>query len=197
MMNPLDSMVTIVNNGFTTKNNLMVQAKAYDMDGKDYFYSQAFNSVGPSSVRRLFPMNEFLTKLDKKEGVFVSLRILDQKQNILSENIYWLPGKDGEYSGLKSMKKAPLKVSAIDQKSGKVTVTLSNANGNPVAFFNRVALINGNTGERVLPAFYDDNYVSILPGESKTVTVEYKGKQSNLAVEVYGWNVEKQKVNIQ
>ncbi|WP_025141834.1 glycoside hydrolase family 2 protein [Pedobacter jeongneungensis] len=197
MMNPLDSMVTIVNNGFTTKNNLMVQAKAYDMDGKDYFYSQAFNSVGPSSVRRLFPMNEFLTKLDKKEGLFVSLRILDQKQNILSENIYWLAGKDGEYSGLKNIKKTPLKIAAVDQKNGKVAVTLSNAAGNPVAFFNRVALINANSNERILPSFYDDNYVSILPGESKTVTVEYIGKQSNLAVEVYGWNVEKQKVNIQ
>lgn len=197
MMNPLDSMVTIVNNGFATKNNLMVQAKAYDMDGKDYFYSQVFNSVGPSSVRRLFPLNEFLAKLDKKEGVFVSLRILDQKQNILSENIYWLPGKDGEYSGLKSIKQTPIKIVAVDEKNGKVTVTLSNANGSPVAFFNRVALINGNTGERVLPAFYDDNYVSILPGESKTVTVEYTGKQSNLAVEVYGWNVEKQMVSVQ
>jgi mannosylglycoprotein endo-beta-mannosidase len=197
MMNPLDSMVTIVNNGFTTKNNLMVQAKAYDMDGKDYFYSQVFNSVGPSSVRRLFPLNDFLAKLDKKEGVFVSLRILDQKQSILSENIYWLPGKDGEYSGLKSIKQAPLKVTAVDRKNGKVEVTLSNASGNPVAFFNRVALINANTNERVLPAFYDDNYISILPGESKTVTVEYTGKQSNLAVEVYGWNVEKQKINIQ
>jgi len=77
-----------------------------------------------------------------------------------------------------------------------VAVTLSNAAGNPVAFFNRVALINSNNNERILPSFYDDNYVSILPGESKTITVEYTGKQSNLAVEVYGWNVEKQKVNI-
>ncbi|QIL39639.1 glycosyl hydrolase [Pedobacter sp. HDW13] len=196
MMNPLDSMVTIVNNGFTTRNNLMVQAKAYDMDGKDYFYSQVFNSVGPSSVRRLFPLNEFLTKLDKKEGVFVSLRILDQQQNILSENIYWLPGKDGEYSGLKNIKQAPLKVAAV-KKNGKVEVTLSNASGNPVAFFNRVALINGNSNERILPAFYDDNYVSILPGESKTVTVEYTDTQNNLAVEVYGWNVAAQKVNVQ
>ncbi|RQO78477.1 glycosyl hydrolase [Pedobacter sp. KBW01] len=196
MMNPLDSMVTIVNNRFTTRNNLMVQAKAYDMDGKDYFYSQVFNSVGPSSVRRLFPLNEFLTKLDKKEGVFVSLRILDQQQNILSENIYWLPGKDGEYSGLKNIKQAPLKVAAV-KKNGKVEVTLSNASGNPVAFFNRVALINGNSNERILPAFYDDNYVSILPGESKTVTVEYTDTQNNLAVEVYGWNVAAQKVNVQ
>ena len=196
MMNPLDSMVTIVNNGFTTRNNLMVQAKAYDMDGKDYFYSQVFNSVGPSSVRRLFPLNEFLTKLDKKDGVFVSLRILDQKQNILSENIYWLPGKDGEYSGLKNIKQAPLKVAAV-KKNGKVEVTLSNVSGNPVAFFNRVALINGTSNERILPAFYDDNYVSILPGESKTVTVEYTGTQNNLAVEVYGWNVATQKVSIQ
>lgn len=141
-------------------------------------------------------MNEFLAKLDKKEGLFVSLRILDQKQQILSENIYWLAGKDGEYSGLKNIKQAPLKVEALDQKNGKVAVTLSNAAGNPVAFFNRVALINSNSNERILPAFYDDNYVSILPGESKTVMVEYTGKQSNLAVEVYGWNVAKQKVEV-
>ncbi|MGM9476703.1 glycoside hydrolase family 2 protein [Pedobacter sp. GSP4] len=195
MMNPLDSMVTIVNNGFTTKNNLMVQAKAYDMDGKDYFYSQVFNSIGPSSVRRLFPLNDFLAKLDKKEGVFVSLRILDQQQIILSENVYWLSAKDGEYTGLKNIKQAPLKVAAI-KKNGKVEVTLSNANGNPVAFFNRVALINSNSNERILPAFYNDNYVSILPGESKTVTVEYTGAHNDLAVEVYGWNVAKQKVEV-
>ncbi|RYG17365.1 MAG: glycosyl hydrolase, partial [Chitinophagaceae bacterium] len=60
MMNPLDSMVTVVNNGFTNRDNLMVQAKVYDMDGKDYFYSQVFNSIGRSSVRRFFPLNDFL-----------------------------------------------------------------------------------------------------------------------------------------
>jgi mannosylglycoprotein endo-beta-mannosidase len=195
MMNPVDSMVTVVNNGFSNLNNLMVQAKAYDMDGKDYFYSQVFNSIGPSSVRRFFPLNDFLKKLNKKEGVFVSLRILNQKQEILSDNFYWLPANDGEYTGLQKMKSTLLKVEAVEKVKGKIEVKLSNAVGNPVAFFNRIALIDSKTGKRVLPAFYDDNYVSVLPGESKTVTVEFSGNQKN-AIEVYGWNVDAKRIEI-
>jgi len=195
MMNPLDSMVTVVNNGFTNRDNLMVQAKAYDMDGKDYFYSQVFNSIGASSVRRFFPLNDFLKKLDKKEGVFISLRILNEDQKILSENFYWLPSKDGEYKGLQKMKSVSPKIEAVEKVEGKVLVTLSNNKDNPVAFFNRIALIDAASGKRILPAFYDDNYISILPGESKTITVEYTGKEKT-AVEVYGWNVERKRVEV-
>ena len=195
MMNPIDSMVTVVNNGFTTRDNLMVQAKAYDMDGKEYFYSQVFNSIGPSSVRRYFPLNDFLTKLDKKEGVFISLKILNEAQDVLSENLYWLPGKDGKYSGLQKIKTVAPTVEATEKKKGQVTVTLRNNKENPVAFFNRIALIDATSGKRILPAFYSDNYISILPGESKTVTVDYSGDQKT-AIEVYGWNVERNRVEI-
>ena len=196
MMNPLDSMVTVVNNGFTDRNNLMVKAKVYDMDGKDYFYSQVFNSIGASSVRRFFPLNDFLKKLDQKDGVFVSLKLLNEKQEVLSENIYWLADKDGNYKGLQNLKPAALKVNAVKKSDDKVEVTLTNPGDNPVAFFNRLALINSETGKRILPAFYDDNYVSILPGESRLITVEYNGVQKT-AIEVYGWNVERQKVTVQ
>lgn len=195
-MNPLDSMVTVVNNGLSDRNNLMVQAKVYDMDGKDYFYSQVFNSIGASSVRRFFPLNDFLKKMDQKNGVFVSLKLMNEKQEVLSENIYWLADKDGNYKGLQDLKSAALKVNAVKKSNGKVEVALSNPAGNPVAFFNRVALVDSQTGKRILPAFYDDNYVSVLPGENRVITIEYKSA-GNLAVEVYGWNVERQKVNIQ
>ena len=196
MLNPLDSMITIVNNGFTSRNNLMVRAKAYDMGGREYFYSQAFAFMSPSSVRRLLPMKEFLAKLNKPAGVFVCLQILDERQAVLSENLYWLPGKDGTYAGLQSLKPAVLSVVASQKTPGKVEVTLRNAPGNPVAFFNRVALLNKKTGQRILPAFYSDNYVSILPAESKTITAEYTGAPADMTVEVYGWNVSAQRVEI-
>ncbi|MFC4211699.1 glycoside hydrolase family 2 TIM barrel-domain containing protein [Pedobacter lithocola] len=195
MMNPIDSMVTVVNNGFKNLDNLMVQAKAYDMDGKENFYSQVFNSIGASSVRRFFPLNDFLKKLDKKEGVFVSLRLLNLEQKILSENLYWLPAKDGEYKGLQKMKAVLPKIEAVEKIKGKVLVTITNENNNPVAFFNRIALINASTGKRILPAFYNDNYISVLPGEHKTITVEYNGTEKT-ALEVYGWNVERTRVEI-
>ncbi|WP_316830236.1 glycoside hydrolase family 2 protein [Pedobacter aquatilis] len=195
MMNPIDSMVTVVNNGFKNLDNLMVQAKVYDMDGKEYFYSQVFNSIGASSVRKFFPLGSFINKLDKKEGVFVSLRILNEHQKILSENLYWLPSKDGEYKGLQKMKAISPKIEAVASGKGKVQVTMSNDKNNPVAFFNRIALVDAVSGKRILPAFYDDNYISILPGESKTVIVEYNGNQKT-AVEVYGWNVERTRVAV-
>jgi len=48
------------------------------------------------------------------------------------------------------------------------------------------------TGERVLPVFYSDNYISLLPGESKSLTIE--AASSSLGAEtpevaIDGWNV--------
>ena len=50
---------------------------------------------------------------------------------------------------------------------GKVEVTISNAKENPIAFFYRLSLVNTATKQRILSAFYSDNYISVLPGETK------------------------------
>ncbi len=196
MMNPLDSMVTVVNNGFKAEAKLKVEAKVIDMAGKAYSYFQPLNSIEPSSVKPFFSLKDLLKKLDKKEGVFISLRILNTIDAILSDNLYWLPAKDGNYEGLQKIKVANLKAEAHFISKNKVAIKLSNFKSNPVAFFNRVALIDTKTGKRILPCFYDDNYVSVLPGESKAVMAEFTGKPTNIAVEIYGWNVAKQKIAV-
>ena len=48
-----------------------------------------------------------------------------------------------------------------------------------------------STDERVLPVYYSDNYVSLLPGESKTISIE--AAQGDLGgdvprVALDGWN---------
>ena len=48
------------------------------------------------------------------------------------------------------------------------------------------------TGERILPAYYSDNYVSLLPNETKTITIEaaendFHGEDALIVVD--GWNV--------
>jgi beta-mannosidase len=53
-------------------------------------------------------------------------------------------------------------------------------------------LRNQRTNERVLPVFYTDNYVSLLPGESKTITIEAAAKdigRDQPLVVLDGWNV--------
>jgi len=64
----------------------------------------------------------------------------------------------------------------------------------PVAFFNRLSLVDPLTKKRILARpFYSDNYVSVLPGESRTITMEYRpGRPGWLRrrLSVEGWNVE-------
>jgi hypothetical protein len=48
------------------------------------------------------------------------------------------------------------------------------------------------SGERVLPVFYSDNYISLVPNETKTITIDaaqsdFKGEDSLIVVD--GWNV--------
>ena len=195
MMNPLDSMVTIVNNGFDIERNTMVQANVYTIDGKLQQQIQAFTEVAASTTQRTFPINEPLKKI--KNGAFVVLKLLNANQKVLSENLYWLPGADGKHSGLQSMKDAALKVETRKVAKGNIELTLKNDKANPVAFFNRIALVNSKTGERILPAFFSDNYVTILPGEEKTIQIDFPAQPNvPVSIQVYGWNVKEQLLSV-
>jgi len=55
-----------------------------------------------------------------------------------------------------------------------------------LAFFLKLRLLDA--GEEVLPIYWSDNYFSLLPGESKTITAAHAPRPS-LRVEVEGWNV--------
>lgn len=195
MMNPSDSMVLLVNNGFTIQRDLMVEVKAYDvLTGKDSLHTLIFNEVGPSMSKKLMSIKGFLKGLNKKEGVFVSLRLWSKDKQLVNENLYWLPGTDGLHTALQQMKGAALTITAKQQSEKQVQVVLTNDGNSPVAFFNRLALIDAGTGERILPTFFSDNYLSVLPGEVRTMVVEVPGKvdPKKQRVQVYGWNVAEQ-----
>jgi mannosylglycoprotein endo-beta-mannosidase len=197
MMNPLDSMVTIVNNGFKVARNVMVRASIYNMEGKLQQETQVFSEIGISTALRTFSLNSALKKLNAKTGVFIQLEMLNTKQQVMSENLYWLPGQDGKYTGLQQLKPADLKVTAKQISKGKVEVKLQAGAGGTLAFFNRIALVSANTGKRILPAFFSDNYLSVWPGKEKTVVVDFPEQGSTpLNIEVYGWNVKKQLVPV-
>ena len=49
-----------------------------------------------------------------------------------------------------------------------------------------------------MPVFYTDNYVSILPGEMKTVFIDYSKKNDvqDSEVSISGWNLDEQNIEI-
>jgi hypothetical protein len=42
--------------------------------------------------------------------------------------------------------------------------------------------MNRQSGQRILRAYYSDNYVSLLPGESETVTIRYSADEGEALV---------------
>jgi hypothetical protein len=196
MYNPVDSMVTLVNNSFEVKRDLMLVVDAYDMAGKKTPITQVVVEINPSSAKKYLPINANVKQLASQQGMFLSLQLQDLNKQVLSHNFYWLPDAKGEHSGLKRLAKTAVQVTPRQTAPGKIDVTLANPTGGPVAFFNRLALVNPQTQQRLLPVFYSDNYVSVLPGERKTVRLDYTptAGEPTPVVSVEGWNVAKQLV---
>ena len=194
MYNLITGTVGVVNNTFETKRDLMLVVKTHDMKGVDSLITQVFIEIQPSSSKNFLPIKTTIDKLAKDEGTFLSIQLLDVNKTVVSNNTYWLPDAEGNYSGLKKMPASQLKVSSKRINAGKVEVTLINPAKAPVAFFNRLSLINSATKKRVLPVFYSDNYVSVLPGEQRKIILDYEPKdagQQNM-LSVSGWNLPEQ-----
>jgi exo-1,4-beta-D-glucosaminidase len=51
----------------------------------------------------------------------------------------------------------------------------------------------GNRDSEILPVVWQDNYVTLLPGEKREFTATYRAKQlreAKPAIEITGWNLE-------
>jgi hypothetical protein len=81
--------------------------------------------------------------------------------------------------------------SAATFSSGTAHVTMTNT-GSAVAFFIRLQVVGGN-GDEALPVFWDDNYVSLLPGETRELTARYRASDlhGSPKLVVSGWNLER------
>lgn len=124
--------------------------------------------------------------------VLVSLRLTDGSGALLSDNFYWRGRDEAAYRALDGLAHVPLDlaVNAPTTQDGEHSVTMKVTNDSRVPVLNaKLTLVDGK-GERILPAYYSDNYLALLPGETRTVTIRYPaGKAGRAAVSLRGWNV--------
>ncbi|MCB0471992.1 MAG: glycosyl hydrolase, partial [Flavobacteriaceae bacterium] len=100
------------------------------------------------------------------------------------------------FSGLQHMEPVSVETSVRQLSQNKIELTIANKN-QAISFFNRISLIEKMSKERVLPAFYSDNYISILPGGEKKIIVEYEQiNKHELGLEISGWNTAHQYIDL-
>jgi beta-galactosidase/beta-glucuronidase len=182
----------VINNLPEPLANATAHVAVYHLDGTLAYEHETKLTAPPSAATSLGPV-EFPATLHSTH--FLKLELRDAQGKLVSSNFYWRaqPGYPDVLTDLEKLPTVTLEMQAESKNvdaNRLVTVTLHNPTAN-VAVMAHVQLRRQHSGERVLPVYYSDNYISLLPNETRTFTIEAALKDFNgedALVMVDGWN---------
>jgi Exo-beta-D-glucosaminidase Ig-fold domain/Glycosyl hydrolases family 2/Glycosyl hydrolases family 2, sugar binding domain/Glycosyl hydrolases family 2, TIM barrel domain len=186
--------VQVINNKPEAVNGLVAHIAVYNLDGSLAFEHESTLTAAPDVATDLGPI-DFPATVSAVH--FIKLDLRDANGHLLSTNFYWrpLPANPDDLSALNQLPTVKLTATVEVLKEStegqrRLRVTLHNPTKN-VALMAHVQL-RRRSGARVLPVFYSDNYISLVPGESKTIDIDaaasnFKGENALIVVD--GWNV--------
>lgn len=184
------NLVKVANNTVTGRRGLKAEAWIYDLEGHEQWHQAKDLSIQAASAQNCFPLS-IPTTMDKV--CFVRLQLCQEKE-VLSDNFYWSSSKEGSCKDLNELKESSVSIAMQTEiAGGEHLVTIKISNPTPiVALAIRLMLVRGHSRERLLPAFYEDNYFSLLPHAEKTVHIRVPGKLLGgeaPRLSVTGWNI--------
>jgi len=205
--------IYIVNDHFHPVTNHRAHIRVFDINSTEVLNETARINVDEESATELLklPDNPDITTTH-----FLDLRLVNDKGEEIGNNFYWLSTtKDkldyhaefegwpfytptkvyADYTQLQSLPEVNLNLNHSFEKAGDrqtVSVTLENP-GDFIAFFIEMNISGEESGQTVLPVFWDDNYISLLPGETRKIQASFALKDTENdkpVLRVWGWNIE-------
>src|SRR5208337_4147872 len=208
-----DRGVVVINTSQHSATGLTVTAQAFDFNLQKLFSREVKADAVPDSSATVLTFPD-LPSQSQSAVYFLKLALTDPAGKQVSSNFYWLPAKlavldwdntpDSAFTPVKTfedltmLNKLPnikLQASATRERSAardQVRVSLHNPSKN-LAFLIHVGIRTSGSREEILPVLWEDNYLTLMPGESKTISARYLTKaslQKPLELVVDGWNVE-------
>ncbi len=182
--------VSVVNQTQIGEQDLRVRVRVYDLQGNlqaDGASGRINVSAGGAVEAMTLPRG-----LANSPVFFVRCQLTRPSGEVVAENVYWQsqqpddvgdPDNDrafdstqtswADMTALNSMPRVPLDITAQHEPTlgrDSVVVRLHNGTQN-IAFFERAEILSSRDGDEILPIEYDDNYLTVFPGE----TVEVRG----------------------
>jgi len=193
--------VELVNTTREPLDNANVTADIYSLDNKQLLHHEAPASLAADASSVAFPLD--LKPLMDSHTIFIKLELKAQDGKLISQNFYWLADKEEDYRDLDNLPQAEIAATArlAKPENGEdhIVVDLKN-NGSAAALENKLTLLNAGNGKRILPAYYADNYVSLLPGETREITIDYPESAAEGAkpqLDLRGFNLKSQTITVQ
>lgn len=195
-LNPDDSSVVVINRSYHPADNLSASIKIFNLEGKLLYNQSKDISMPDTTVKNMISIASALRQENRIS--FVMLTLKNRSGEIVSHNTYWMQ-PEHNYKELQSMPEANVGVQLINSTQNKNQKTwvfrFTNTSGQ-LAFFVHPRLMKEDLSDEILPAFWSDNYFSLAPHETITITVSCpKTKISGppkLLTE--GWNIKNEKI---
>jgi exo-1,4-beta-D-glucosaminidase len=205
-----NNSVFAVNETMQNAENLKATIRIFDLNSKLLFLKEVNFSVNTNKSEKVFALEPITG------AAFLDITLTSNKGKQMGRNFYWLSDKPDvfawdkttwAYTPLKgfadhtALESLPLtKVLASYKKSDKggkqeLTVTLENQS-NTIAFFINLSVLH-QTGNQIFPLFWDDNYISLLPGEKRDIKCyipKTSLKTADYELKLSGWNVVSQRM---
>ena len=195
-LNPLNHSVQLSNNRLYTLLNHRVVARYYKFTGELLWQHQKVVSLPSNSVAEIVSLPN---ELRIEKAGFLQLELRDANDKMISSNFYPMAASEADQPLFASMPEVipTIKARAEKQVDGLlINIELQNASQH-LAHMLRLMPKEIGTEQRLLPAFWSDQYFSLTPGESKTVRINienFEGDQVELVVS--GWNTPADKIQL-
>ncbi|KAE8395060.1 glycoside hydrolase superfamily [Aspergillus alliaceus] len=199
--------VHIINHSLDKSGTRIVTVELIDSHGKPIASQNITTDTTPTASKELTTIPEVKTM---KDVGFLKLTLQDpERKTVLSRNVYWLsptvetfdwdnstfvntPVREyAPLTGLTDIRtvsvSTSMKTYASQHGSTLAEVTIENTSGVPAFFLH--LMVTDAEGQELTPVYWSDNYVTLFPKESLSLTVEFEG--NNWVAVISGANVEK------
>ena len=168
-MNANTNRISVINATHQELKSVIAKARIIDYSMKECWAYTDTISVGADQYKELETVPQ---RGDLSAIYYIKLELEDLNRNLISENLYWRYSQHQNFYWLVNMPKVTLKQDLKLQKQEKeyqITLTLTN-DSDKLSFFNHLMIQREKTKEVVNPVFWSDNFISLFPNETRTIT---------------------------
>lgn len=164
--NPVTRKAGLLNTTLKDYTDLSIIARIYNLEGKLLWEKETRANSKANTVQELLdiPVPEGI-----KGAYFLRLVL-----NADVPNIYWLTTEPKDYTSLSQLPKSRPDIKTDIKKEGSNFVgTVRLSADSQISFFNRIKVFDRETGKRILPVHYSDNYITLMPGDQQEISLEF------------------------
>ncbi len=177
-LNLPDFTLMVANTTLRPLRALKLHARVVRLDNSLVLDRTETISVGADAVARGSSLD--LASAMKPGPVLVKLELRASTGELLSQNLYWEAAHPADLRRLGELPKASVSVALtpMTERDGEHRLSALISNPGATAALQIKLTLQNSQGVRILPAYFSDNYVSLLPGESRTILIRYPGSNS-------------------